>query len=309
MDVIKSERKLYSKLKYNKYQKKEIILETVTGWSFLSPLLVVAIIFSSTTIVIAFWLTFQNGVSLGNLHFVGFDNWKKIFNPALGLKHAFMNTLLYAVVSVPIILIMALIISGILNASWIKGKRTFLAIFFLPQVTSAIASTLIFKQLFSKGGIITIDYISNPNMVIWVVIISAIWGSVAGSLITFNTAFATINKDQYEAADLDGANGLKKFLNISMPSIGPIISYALIMGIIGGFGVFDGPYLFAATTGVDQEKMATLIFKGFQWIIPASATSRVNWGLGTTVLFMTAILIALATFIGNLFFPMSKRTN
>ncbi len=307
--IVNKERKTYSQIKYNRYQRKTVVLETIAGWSFVSPLLIVAIIFSTTAVGIAVWLTFQSGSSINNLHFVGFQNWKRIFEKSFHLSVAIKNTFLYATVSVPIIIVTSLIISAILNSSWIKFKRLFLAIFFLPQVTSAVASTLIFRQLFSKNGFIKLDYGANPKLVLWVVIISAVWGGVAGSLITFNTAFATIDNTQYEAADLDGAGGLKKFLNITIPSIGPIIAYSLIMGIIGGMGVFDGPYLMAVTTGLDADQFTTLIFKGFNYIIPSSAYSRVNLGVGTTILFFTALLISGMTFVGNIIFPISKTTN
>ena len=309
MTIIEKERKQYQKLKYNRYQKKIIIFDTVTGWAFLSPLLIVALIFSTVAIIIAVWLTFQKGVSWEELEFVGFDNWKKLSLPALELSSALKNTLFYAVVSVPMIIISSLVVSSLLNSKHIKQKEIFLAIFFLPQVTSAIASTIIFKQLLSPDGLIKIDYYTNPKKIIWVVIISSVWGSVAGSLITMNTAFTSIDKNQYEAAELDGASGFKKFTNITMPSINPIVSYSLIMGLIGGIGIFDGPYLLAATTGIPPDGLMTMMLKGFWFIIPPpNVASQPNIGLGTTILFLTSAIMAGATIIANVLFPLSRRT-
>lgn len=308
MNVIKSERLKYEQLKYNRYVRKSITFETVTGWAFLSPLLIVALIFSTAAIGIGLWITFYSG-QVGDLEYVGFDNWKMLSNKALNLGLAFKNTFFFAGVSVPIILVVSLVLSGILNSKLIKRKEIFLGIFFLPQVTSAIASTLIFKQLFSPNGFIKIDYLSNPRLALWVVIISAIWGGVAGQLITFNTAFTSINKTQYEAAELDGAGGLKKFLNVTLPSIGPIIAYALIMGIIGGLGVFDGPYLLAATANVNPDGLMTVMLKGFTFIRPPQAQVSPDLGLGTTILFLLSFVMAAATIVANIFMPMSKKTN
>ena len=308
MNLVKSERKQYQKLKYNRYQKKVIIFDTITGWAFLSPVLIVAIIFVSSTIAIALWLTFQKGDTFANLESAGFRNWERIFDESINLYGALKNTVFYAVVSVPIIVITSLVISALLNSRYVRNKEVFLAIFFLPQVTSAIASTIIFKQLISPQGFIRINYYEDPTKVIWIVIISAIWGGVAGSLITMNTAFASIDKNQYEAADLDGASGFQKFTKITVPSISPIVSYALIMGMIGGLGVFDGPYLLVATTGLDPDGMITLVLKGFWYIIPPPNTgSGVNIGLGTTILFFTSLLMAISTMIANVLFPLSRK--
>lgn len=305
---VASQRKLYSKLKYNRYQRKTIIMETITGWSFLSPVLVVAIIFSTTAIGIALWLTFQKG-TFDNLQYVGTANWAKLSLPALELLNATKNTFFFACVSTPVIIVVSVVISGLLNSRLVKKKEVFLAIFFLPQVTSAIAVTLIFKELFSTNGIIKLDYVQNPAQIMWVVIVSAVWGGVAGTLITMNTAFATIDKTQYEAADLDGASGVRKFLNITIPSIGPVVAYSLFMGIIGGLGVFDGPYLLAGGFNLPTEGMMTLVLKGYSYIIPPTAASPTNIGLGTTILFLTAMIMALATFVANLFMPLSRKTN
>ena len=122
-----------------------------------------------------------------------------------------------------------------------------------------------------------------------------------------NAAFSTIDENQYEAADMDGANGVRKFFSITVPSIGPILSFSLFIGLAGGIGVFGGPYLLAQGLHLPKAALMTVVLKGYLYIVPGEASGVVNIGLGTTILFMVGLVMLGISFITNIFFPINKR--
>lgn len=309
MKVIATERKQYNKLQYNRYQRKTIIKDTIAGWTFVSPVIITSLAFSLTALVFAFTLTFFSG-TITHLKWVGVQNWKTLGDSALNLAGAFKNTGLYTVTAVPISLFMTVVTAAVIRSKFIRKKKLVLGIFFLPTVTSAIASTIIFKQLIAPEGLFKVDYMTpgNEHKIMWVVIVSAIWGATAGQLIGMNAAFSTIEPSQYEAADMDGASGVRKFFSITVPSIGPILSFSLFIGLAGGIGVFGGPYLLAAGLNLPKDALMTVVLKGYLYIVPSDTSGIVNIGLGTTILFMVGLVMLGVSIVSNIFFPMNKRT-
>lgn len=306
-DKIQKIRKIESFTRYNQYRLKRDVKETITGWIMLSPLLVVVILFVTVSIIMALILTLYEG-SYSSLEFIGLKNWSRVFSDSsLGFANAFRNSLFYAAITIPTTLFIGLFVSSILNSSKIKGKNFWLTLFFFPSITSAVAATIIFKILVSKNGLISIDPIKNPRSIMWVVIVSAIWGGSGGGMVGWNTAFSTLDKSQMDAAQLDGAGKFKMFTFVTLPSLSPMISYSLIMGLMGGLGVFDGPFLLLSSesSGASLEGAETLMVLGFKWIKPFNGIY--NYGLGLTILFVVAMILGLATFVGNILMPLNKK--
>lgn len=313
LKTISKQQKEYTKFKYNRYNKKAIVLETVTGWSFLSPLLLVVLVFSTLAIVLALILSMYKG-SASSLEWVGFDNWTKMFKFAdiIGLNTAFKNTFKFAAITVPIQIGIALLLSALLNSGVVKKgtKNFFLIFFFLPLITSGVASTTIFSRLVSQEGFIKINPFKDPGSLLYVAIAATVWQTVASSLILMNTAFTSIDKTQYEAAAIDGASSIKKLTKITIPSIFPIVAYTIFTGVISALAVFDGPFMLASTAGIpDFSSFTTLILAGYQFIQPVGAMSsgiQTNIGLGTSILFLTAFVMGVSTTAVNVLFPIGK---
>ena len=313
LKTINKQQKEYSKFKYNRYNKKTIVLETVSGWSFLSPLLLVVLIFSTLAIVLALVLSLYKG-SPSSLEWVGLDNWTKMFkfSDTIGLNTAFANTFKFAAITVPIQIGIALILAAILNSGIVKKgtKNFFLVFFFLPLITSGVASTTIFSRLVSEHGFIKIHPFKDPGSLLYVAIAATVWQTVASSLILMNTAFSSIDKTQYEAAAIDGASSFKKLRKITVPSVFPIVAYTIFTGVIAALAVFDGPFMLASTAGIpDYSSFTTLILVGYKFIQPVGAMSTgidTNIGLGTSILFLTAFVMGVSTTVINVMFPIGK---
>lgn len=301
-----SERKTYEYVKYNRYQRKQVVFETIKGWTFLSPLLIVALIFSTASIAYALYFSLHKGTAADHT-FVGLENWKTLFSGEIGLGKVIKNTFLFTFISVPLILFITIILASIVNSKFVKNKKTFLTIFFLPQVTSAIAATLVFRNMVGPEQVIDIDYILDPKKAIWLLVMITTWGGVAGNLITINTAFSTIDTNQYEAAELDGASPFQKIFRITLPSIMPVVAYSLFMAMVGAFGIFAQPYMLAGI-GVSKEYIYTIVAKAYDLIIPVSPGSLPNIGLGIAMMFFAAMMMALLSTIANTIAPLNKRS-
>lgn len=181
---------------------------------------------------------------------VYFDNYIRAFkDPKVHV--AFVNTILYGLITVPFQMIFGLIIAAVINSK-IKGKLFFRVLYYIPVISSWVVVSLIFRYLFEsgKGGFINyflmnlnlikapIAWLSNrwtANIIIWSL---GIWKGIGWVMIVYLAALQGINKSYYEAAEIDGANGIQKFLYITIPSVRPITFYILVNLIIGSFNVF-----------------------------------------------------------------------
>lgn len=181
---------------------------------------------------------------------VYFDNYVKAFNDPK-VHMAFVNTILYGLITVPFQMIFGLILAAVINSK-IKGKLFFRVLYYIPVISSWVVVSLIFRYLFEsgKGGFINyilmnlklikapIAWLSNrwtANIIIWAL---GIWKGIGWVMIVYLAALQGINKSYYEAAEIDGANGIQKFLYITIPSVKPITFYILVNLIIGSFNVF-----------------------------------------------------------------------
>ena len=184
--------------------------------------------------------------------FNGIENYKQLFQEP-DLLLALKNTFLYAIVTVPIGLILSLILASLLNSK-IKGKGIYRTVYFLPSVTMAAAVALVWKLIFngdygilnsflSKIGIEGQSWLTNPHTALFCVMVVSIWGSVGYNMIILLAGMQGVSKSYYEAAEIDGASPMQRFFKITVPLVSPTIFFVSITGLIGAFQVFDSIYM------------------------------------------------------------------
>lgn len=280
--------------------------DAFTGTLFVSAPIFVITLFVFGAFGLSLWLTFFSGEDFEELRYVGLQNWKKLFTlETKNFKNAIKNTMLFASLTTIFNITGALVISSILNSKSVKRKNFFMTIYFLPQVTSAIASAIIFVKLTGPNTLFNLDIVRNPKDTIWVMIISSVWGGVSGGMVTFNTAFSGIGNSQYESASLDGASAWQKFTNITIPSLGPVLAYTLITSIIGGMGVFDQAYILTIN-GAEIDSVMTWALLGYSRILKLG-DNGVNVGLGMVILTLLGITIFILTRLANIIRPMERK--
>lgn len=246
-------------------RKGDIKVETglvVKAFLYLSPAIILLAVFTFWPIINTLRLIVYVGYTEADGSIQGytlFGNFVKVITqrgfirPSAGtFSSALINTLLMAFISVPISIVISLIIAVALNA--IKPlKGFFQTIFFLPYVTNTIAIALVFKFMFNENfglvntmlGWINIDKVNwlSTNANYWaalsVLIIYSVWDSLAFKIMVFLSAIQGIDKQYYQAADIDSTPKGKVFRKITVPLISPMIFYIMITSIIGALKVYS----------------------------------------------------------------------
>lgn len=251
--------------KYTNYEKKE----HKQGYLFLTPALVILFIFVGLSVLFVLYLSFQKvNLFTGEYTFVGLQNYQRVFTDDIA-RRGLANTLLFSVVVVPIQTVMALIIASILN-SGIEGKYLFRTVYFLPTLTSSSALTMIFMFMFSVTGPINnvlikmnlisqgINFLQEPSFALKVIMLMNIWSTVPMYTTMYLASLQDLPGSMYEAADIDGAGPIKRFLYITVPYLKPITTYVLLTSIIGTLQMFDQAYIFSNGSGGPENSTLTV---------------------------------------------------
>lgn len=270
------------------------------AWLFLAPTIIFVTGFSIYPILRAFVMSFQGG-PLINLSWNGVSNYQYIFNdPEFWL--AIRNTVLYAVISVPVALAISIMLAWLIFSK-IKNKSFFETTFFMPYVTSTIAIGIVFRYIFNGDyGLLNFilrslnlpapNWIDDPAMSVTTIILFGIWTSLAFNIVILMGALRNIDPNYYTIADMYGATGTEKFWRITMPQLVPTIAFLLTMNIIAAFKVYTSVYaLFNGQAGIGNSATTAVfyIYNKFQIVgTPGVAMAA------TVVLF---ILILLCTFL------------
>ncbi|WP_330463163.1 carbohydrate ABC transporter permease [Metamycoplasma gateae] len=189
---------------------------------------------------------------------------------------AIINSLLYAVIALPIGLTISILISSAIATIIRKHARSFWqTVFFLPYMTGAVAVSLTFTALFGKsseGALFPLLYGSgsrwNPFIVI---LIRGVWGGLAFQVLILTTAMLSVNPDLYKSSAIDGASSSRQFFRITLPSIQKTISFLFTIGIINGIKVFPLALYNNDASQAIAEQGSTLLIYIFQAVRFATA--------------------------------------
>ena len=221
------------------------------GWAFIGLNLAGYLLFQLLPLVLAGVLSFAKwniAASLDTLKFVGFDNFLRIFRDPV-FWESFWNTILYAVVMVPIAIGLSLVLAVILDTH-VFGKGLLRLAFYLPNISSMVAVSIVWMILFipSYGPINSILMslgVSNPPK--WLnatstsllsIIIIGVWQRLGYNIIIILAGLQGVSRSLYEAAEIDGANGVQKFFYITIPSLSNTMFFLTMISFISSFQMF-----------------------------------------------------------------------
>lgn len=226
----------------------------VKPWLYVGPHLLFFCIFGLIPLAYGIYISFTQWDMVGDATFVGLQNYKEIlFNSSSTFYSQFWgglkNTLIYVVISVPVLIIIPLLIAMALNSKP-KAAGIFQSIFYIPGLFSISAVALIWSLVFNKRlGPINNLFGSSANWIVeqpyaWLVIlIVSVWWGVGGNMVIYRAALNGISKDLYEAADIDGASSVQKFFKITLPSIKFQLLYTFVMTTIASFNIYGQPVM------------------------------------------------------------------
>ncbi|MET1018466.1 MAG: sugar ABC transporter permease [Microterricola sp.] len=230
------------------------------GYVFVAPQVVGMAVFVLLPFVASLVLAFTSWDGLTELTWVGFENFTAQLQDELLLR-SIVNTLLIAVITVPLGLGFAVIIAVALEK--LKTRTLYLILFFAPVVTSTVAVAMIWQQMFRSDGVLSNaiskifgitppDWLGDPKLALIAVCIVSIWSSMGLNVIIFMAGLQNISPSVIEAARIDGAGAFRLFMQIRLPLLSPIIFFSSIVAFISSLQTFDTVFILTQDAGPDN---------------------------------------------------------
>jgi len=232
--------------------------------------------------------------------FVGAENYARAFNDPI-FWQALKNTLLYAAITVPAQMALAMLVAVALDVVP-RGRVIFRTLFYLPVITSWVVVALLFRYLFdaSEGGIINfllmalglakepIAWLREPGSAMFAIMALGVWKGIGWSMVIFLAALQTIPPELHEAAEIDGATSAQRFFGITLPLLRPTIVFVMVTLLIGGFNVFISIYLMTGGGPLHRtESILTYMYD--------QAFNQLQFGYAAALSYILAIIVFLVS--------------
>ncbi|MGW9628745.1 carbohydrate ABC transporter permease, partial [Microbacterium sp. NPDC055521] len=230
------------------------------GYVFVGPQLIGMGLFVVLPFVASLVLAFADWDGLGELTWVGVDNFvDQLQDPLLG--RSILNTLIIAIVTVPIGLGLAVVVAVALER--LKTRALYLVLFFSPVVTATVAIAMIWQQMFRVDGVLSTtiakvfgvdppNWLQDPRLALLAVCIVTIWSSLGLNVVIFLAGLQNISPSVIEAARIDGAGAVRLLLSIRLPLLSPIVFFSSVIAFISSLQTFDIVYVLVSGGGPDN---------------------------------------------------------
>ena len=242
---------------------------------FILPALIIYLLFSIIPFLYTIYYSFTDYTDMNpiNLHFVGLKNYIKVLQTPVMLA-AIKNSVIYAILLTGFQTLLGLPLAFVLNQK-LKSRNLLRAVFFFPAVFSSLIIGYLWNFIMSSSdfglinnilhqlGLGTLNFFTSKNA-LYSVILTQIWQWTGWAMVIFLANLQSISPDLYEAAEIDEANGLKKFMYVTLPLMCPSVKIVIVTGLIGGMKVFD--IIYSMTSGgpgdATQTVMTVMMKKG-----------------------------------------------
>lgn len=242
---------------------------------FILPALLIYIVFSILPFLYTFYYSFTDYTDINpvNLNFTGLANYAKVLQNNL-MTTAIKNSIIYAIVITSFQTLVGLPLAVILNGK-LKTRNLLRAVYFFPAVFSALIIGYLWNFIMSSSdyglinnllhrlGFGTFNFFT-ANRALFSVIFTQVWQWAGWAMVIYLANLQSISPDLYEAAEIDGASGLKKFFFVTLPLMCPSVKIVIVTGLIGGMKVFD--IIYAMTSGgpgnATETVMTVMMKKG-----------------------------------------------
>ena len=198
----------------------------------------------------------------------GLANYTKMFQDSV-MWRSLGNTMMYAVIIIPLTVILALILAAMLNTN-IRGREVYRVIYFIPTVTMSVAIAMVWRWIFNGDfGILnhivrifggTPQYwLSDEHTVLLCVSIVSVWMGVGYNMIILLAGIQGISSNYYEAAELEGAGKIRQFLKITIPLVTPTLFFVVITTVISTLQIFDVIYMMIPTKSIAMSYAQSVV--------------------------------------------------
>lgn len=247
-------------------------MRQIWGMIFLAPWVIGFMLFTFFPILASLALSFTdynlNDGSIWNLNWIGFDNYVQMLTTDPLVATSLNATFRFGAIALPLSIILPVSLAALLNNKQVKGKRILRTLIYMPFMVPLVSGVAIWQGMLNSEagwinralamiGVSGPSWLNDINWIYPAMNIMGLWGVGNAFLITL-ASMQGVPTELYEAATVDGAGPFRRFTNITLPMISPVIFYNLVLTVIGLFRYFEVPYILSQGTG--QPGGATMFF-------------------------------------------------
>jgi lactose/L-arabinose transport system permease protein len=271
---------------------------SLTGWAFIAPAAILIAIMNFWPMLQALILSFKTGKGTRlTLADPIWYNYARLWQDEI-FKQTLLNTLLYLIIQVPIMLGLAMLLANMLNSPTLRFRGMWRTAIFLPVAISLVSYAIVFRTMFATDGFVNdfltklhiidspVNWLGQPNTARLVIILGLLWRWTGFNMILYLAALQNIEPGTIEAAKLDGAGPIRTFWSVTMPQMKPIILLTLIMSTNGTIQMFDESYnLTAGGPAYSSMSMSHYLYE-------VSFHRNPQFGYGAAMSYVILILVA-----------------
>lgn len=279
--------------------------EYLTGYLFVSPWIISLLVFTAYPTIASFFFALTDYNILKPPVFVGLKNFQTMFFEDPLFWVSVKNTAYYALLSVPLGLLVGLLLAMLLNQK-LTGIGIYRTIFYLPSLVPAVAATLLWlvildprlglvNQALKAVGIGPVGWFQSAAWTKPALILMSLWLGSGSSMLIFLAALKEIPQSLMDAAMIDGAGAFQRFRHVTLPLISPTILFNLIMGIIGSFQVFGTAFVATGSANSAGPLNSMLMY---MLLLYRNAFRYFNMGYASAmalVMFLALVLVTVLT--------------
>lgn len=280
----------------------------LSPYLFVAPFAILFCVFLIYPLFRSFQLSFYKTVGPRETKFVGLDNYQfLITDQFMGL--ALAQTIGYAVAFIAIQIPAALCLAVLLDSPRVRAKPLFRFAFFSTHLVGSVFVAILFSQILSpRRGLLNnllgvqIDWLSSPNLAMPAVLLAGLWLSVGYAMIYFLAALQAVDRELYEAAQVDGAGRWSQFWHVTLPSIRPVLVFMILVSSIGALQLFELPYVLFQQSPGPMSRALTVVMYLFAWGWQQGDlgyASAIGWALVALIMTLAIVQLRLAKKLGE----------
>jgi multiple sugar transport system permease protein len=277
--------------------------EAITGYLFISPWIVGFLVFTLGAMIVSLVISFTDfNLATGRISPAGAANYAQLLSDPTVVS-SLGNTLFYAVLAVPLEILVALGLALLLNGAR-RGSGIFRTVYYLPKMTPSVATASVFLLLLngSSGainkalgavGIPGPQWLIDPSWVKPSIVLMTLWG-VSGTMVILLAALKNVPRELYEVASLDGAGPIRRFWSVTVPMISGALFFNVVVLTIAALQVFDQAYLLF-WRDPSQASPSSALFYGVYLF--QQAFQRFDFGFAAAMAWLLFVIVLLITIV------------
>ncbi len=285
---------------------------------FIAPFFIIYIAFSLFPVLYSFVISLYQWDGIGEKAYIGFQNYMTLFTKDNLFFKSVGNTFLIMSVPLPVLVIGGTMLASLINSKFVRGKRLFQTINFLPYLTAPVAVGILFGLMFDQqNGVVNealksmgllnegLYWLKDGNLARIVVMIMCTWKYMGYYMVLLLAGITSISSDIYEAARIDGAGMVTTFFRITLPLMKNTLTFVIIQGMIGSLQLVEDPMTLltgwisggqSAVAGGPDRSSLTMMW----YMYDTGFGTNMNYGYAASIAYATFIIIAIFAFIINM---------